>query len=171
MLDADPENRQALNALDRLFTDHGRHQDLAEILRKQSEISDSESEILDFKFRLGQLYQEELQDIANAVECYREILATTPEHTSSMTALELLMEDGQFPGEIAAILEPIYRRDEAWGKLVRIMEVEFECLEDTFDKVQLIQRIAEVHEQRLSDQSAAFQVWGRALLGRPTSLN
>ena len=112
---------------------------------------------------MGQLYQEQLSDVVNGIECYREILSSSPEHSPSLTALELLFEDGQQQQEIAEILEPLYRMAEQWENLVKILEVQLQHIEDPFDKVQAVQRIAETCEQRLGDHTRAFRWWGYAL--------
>jgi tetratricopeptide (TPR) repeat protein len=163
VLEVDVENRDAILSLDRLYMEGGMWQELVEILRRESRMAETEQEIIDLQFRLGQLYQEQLQDLGNAIECYREILASTPDHMPSITALELLFSEGQFQLEIAEILEPLYRMSEEWEKLVKIMEVQLERLEDPFDKVSAIQRIAEICEQRLGDHVRAFRWWGYAL--------
>ncbi|MCA9664794.1 MAG: tetratricopeptide repeat protein, partial [Myxococcales bacterium] len=169
VLEVEMENRDAILALDRLYQQGERYGDLAEILRRRIRMAETEQDIIDLQFRLGQLYQEALEDLSNAIECYREILASTPEHTPSVTALELLFEDGQQQLEIAEILEPLYRMGEQWEKLVKIMQVQLERMDEDADKVSAIQRIAEICEQRLGDHHRAFQWWGYALAQDPLS--
>ncbi|MCB9555099.1 MAG: tetratricopeptide repeat protein [Deltaproteobacteria bacterium] len=164
VLESDEENRTAILSLDRRLTAAERWSELPDVLRREIHLAQTAEEIIDLQFRLGQLYQEQLADTASAVECYREILASTPEHTPSTTALELLFEDGQQQAEIAEILEPLYRRSERWENLVNIMQVQLEASDgDSHDKVQSIQRIAEICEQRLGDHSRAFRWWAQAL--------
>lgn len=163
VLEADLENRDAILSLDRLYMEGGQWTELVEILRREIRMADAEQDIIALHFRLGQLYQEQLQDLPNAIECYREILASTPDHGSSITSLELLFSEGQHQLEIAEILEPLYRMSEQWERLVKIMEVQLERQEDPFEKVQAIQRIAEICEQRLGDHERAFRWWGYSL--------
>ncbi|MCK5797735.1 MAG: tetratricopeptide repeat protein [Deltaproteobacteria bacterium] len=163
VLEAELDNRAAILSLDRLYLERGQWVELVEILRREIRMADTEQDIIDLQFRLSQVYQEELKDLPNAIECYREILASTPEHSSSVMALELLFGDGQHQLEISEILEPLYRVGEQWEKLVKIMEVQLERQEDAFEKVQGIQRIAEICEQRLGDHERAFRWWGYAL--------
>ena len=56
---------------------------------------------------------------------------------------------------------------EQWEKLVKIMEVQLERMDDPLDKVQAVQRIAEICEQRLGDHSRAFEWWGYAFVQDP----
>lgn len=159
----EPENRQAVLALDRLYVATQQYQPLVAVLRREIELAETDDEALALQFRLGRLHQLNLGDVASALECYREILTARPDHRESLGALELLLEEGQSRLAIAAILEPIYRQSEQWSKHVRVMEVQLEHASDAADKVQLVQRIAETYEQRIGDPEQALRWWGLAL--------
>ena len=169
VLDLEADSRPAIKSLDRLYTQGEDWTALAEILQREIQMAESEEDILGLQFRLGQTYQDRLGDTAQAIDCYRDILAASPEHSPSITSLELLIEDGKHEGEIAEILEPLYRVSEQWDRLVSIMEVQLQQMEDMFDRVQALQRIAEIFEQRLGDHSRAFEAWGRAFAQDPFS--
>lgn len=169
VLEVEPDNSQAILALDRLY-ERGQHwADLAEILRREIRLANSDAEIVALQFRLGQLYEQSLRDVDNAIEVYREILTSDPGHGPTLQALELLFAEGTRPIEIAGILEPLYRVAEQWEKLVKIHEVQLEKLTDANERQSLIQRIAEICEHKLVDQVAAFQWWCRAVNEAPTS--
>ena len=169
LLDVDHEHRTSLDSLDRLYRQSGNYTDLAEILRRKISLAEGEGEVVDIRFRLGQLQQEQLGDTTAAIESYREILADAPGHTASVTTLELLFEDGQHQLEIAEILEPLYRSGEQWAKLVRIMEAQLGAIDDDMDKVPAVQQIAELCEQKLDDSDRAFQWWAYGLQFDPGS--
>ncbi len=80
-----------------------------------------------------------------------------------------LFAEGQRQIEIAAVLEPLYRLGEQWEKLVKINEVQLGKIEGQDDRLQMIQRIAEVYEHRLVDQGSAFVWWAQALREVPRS--
>src|SRR5262249_2867471 len=94
VLDADPENQSAVRALDRLFTSADRWSDLADVLKREADIGQSPEEILEFKYRLGQVFQLRLNDIDRAIEAYREVINAAPEHGETLRALESLFESG-----------------------------------------------------------------------------
>jgi tetratricopeptide (TPR) repeat protein len=167
VLEADPENRDAILALDRLFFGREKWPELADILRREIRLAASDEEIVNLQFRLGQLYETALGDVENAIECYREILTGTPDHGPTISALELMFAEGLKQLDIATILEPLYRQSEQWEKLVHLSEVQLEKLEVPQDRVDLMQRVAELYEQRLMDQIQAFVWWGRALKEHP----
>ena len=167
VVDADPENKLAIRALDRLYSGAARWPELAEILRKEIGIGETPEEILDLQFRLGQIYQEEIKDIDQAVECYREILGAAPEHQATLAALELLFAEGTKQLEIAEIVEPLYRVSGDWAKLAGIYEVHLSKITEPDARIEMIERIAELHEDKLADHGRAFHWHAQALREQP----
>lgn len=169
VLEAEPDNASAILALDRLY-ERGQHwAQLADILRREIRLANSDAESVALQFRLGQLFEQALHDVDNAIEVYREILTSDPGHGPTLQALELLFAEGVRPIEIAGILEPLYRAAEQWEKLVKIHEVQLEKLTDDSERQSLIQRIAEISEHKLIDQPGALAWWCRAVREQPMS--
>ena len=65
--------------------------------------------------------------------------------------LERLIVDHDHTFRIAQILEPIYREQDAWQKLVVIYDAELEFIDDRPRRVELQREIARLHEQRGGD--------------------
>jgi tetratricopeptide (TPR) repeat protein len=167
VLEADPENQSAVRSLDRLFTQTERWEDLAEILAREAEIGQSPDEILEFKYRLGQVYQVRLGDLDRAIAAYREVISAAPEHQDTLRALESLFEAGTKQLEIGEILEPLYQAASEWEKLIRVREAELAHTTDVEQRIAMYHRIAEDAEERLMDPVAAFNVHVRAIKERP----
>ncbi len=176
--DVDAENQNAIRALDRLFTQTERWQDLAAILAREAEIGQTPDEILDFRFRLGQLYEQKLSDVDHAIAAYREVIGAAPEHTQTMQALEALFAAGTKQLEIGEILEPLYRAAGDWEKLAKVYEAQLthtpttrpesgEGVGGQEDRLAAYYRIAELHEDKLVDAAGALEVYVRALREYP----
>jgi tetratricopeptide (TPR) repeat protein len=71
--------------------------------------------------------------------------------------------------EIAEILEPLYRGGEEWEKLAQIYDVQLSRVTDTTERQSLLRRLAEICEQKLVDQVAAFGWWAQAVKEDPSS--
>jgi len=163
ILDAEFDNRAAVLSLDRLYTAQGRWKDLAEILRKEIQLADSDRETAALQFRLGQTLEQYLRDLPAAIEVYREILTADPDHSSAMGALEMLFLEGHHEMEIASVLEPLYVAAGEFEKLHKIYQVHLGKLTDPGDRVAMFQRLAELAEDKLLDPHRAFSWWGEAL--------
>ncbi|MCA9583531.1 MAG: hypothetical protein KC416_17150, partial [Myxococcales bacterium] len=163
----DPGRVEAVEALDRLYEGAERWPELAQTLEREIEVATSPEDILNLQFRLGQLFQHRLSNVERAVDQYREILSAAPEYTPALTALEVLFEDGVMPKEIGAILEPHYRMQEQWARLIRVHERQLEQMQEADERIAMMHRIAETAEERADDLDTAFLWMQRALLEDP----
>ena len=167
VLSVDAENHAAVSALDRLFTMTERWSDLVQILAREAEIGQSPEEVLEFKFRLGQVYQTRLNDLPAAIGAYREVITAAPEHTATLESLEGLFANGIKQIEIGEILEPLYQASGDWEKLGGVLEAELAQLTEPADRIAMHYRIAELHEERLSALDGARGVYVRAVKEYP----
>ena len=167
VLEIDPENQGALRSLDRLFTQAERWDDLVGVLERQAEVGETPEDILELKYRLGQVRQHQLQDIDGAIAAYGEVLNAAPEHTASREALEGLFDEGVKQVEIGRLLEPLYQSMGEWEKLVQIHHAQLDHLEDPEERLQLFHRIAEGLETNLIDIEGAFEIYAHALAEHP----
>jgi tetratricopeptide (TPR) repeat protein len=167
--DAEPDRKDGLVALDRLFTMTERWQDLTDIVRREIRLADTEEQIVSLTYRLAQILEVALGDLPKAVEAYQEILAIAPSHEETRTTLERLMASGTMQREIAQVLEPLYRVGEEWEKLVRVYQVELVSESDPEERQRILRRLADITESKLVDQIAALDWWARAVVEAPSS--
>lgn len=169
IMDLDPEDYDAAQALDRLYQRLERWYDLLAVLDRQTELAPSPAEVVSLRYRIGELWREHLKDLGRAVEGYRQVLAMDPAHEPTIRALESLMAGKDEPVLAAAVLEPIYESAGEWDRVIAVYEVMAANSDDVVRTVELLSRIAEIEERRLSHQNAAFDVYGRALRIDPTN--
>ncbi|MGN6110824.1 MAG: tetratricopeptide repeat protein [Kofleriaceae bacterium] len=170
ILDVEFDNTPAVLALDRLYTQTQAWPELSEILRREISLSESsgasDQEVAALQYRLGQTLQNQLGDRKGAVEVYREILASQPQHQATLSALEDMFHAGHLQLEIGQVLEPLYEAVGEYGKLHGIHEVELGKLTGP-DRQAMFQRLAELAEHKLYDQQKALHWWSEALVEDP----
>ncbi|MBP7288872.1 MAG: tetratricopeptide repeat protein [Nannocystaceae bacterium] len=169
ILAIDPEHRESIAALDRIFSNSQRWPELVENLQRQIAITGDEVEVIELYLRMGQIYHYSLGASDKAIAAYREILNLDPAHGPTLGALEEIFAAGQHQSEIAEILEPIYHSAERWDALVKLGEVKLGATADTADRLQIIQQVAEICEHRLGDAGEAYVWWLRAYIDDPTN--
>ncbi|NJM90742.1 MAG: tetratricopeptide repeat protein [Myxococcales bacterium] len=163
ILDIDPDQDDAIQALARLYAQAERWYDLLGNLDRQVEMAGSPGETVGLKYRIGQLWQLRLSDVARAIESYSEALALDPNHLETVEALDQLVH-GKVEAVLAAqVLEPIYDSSGDHHKLAFVLEVMVAHAEDPVARVDLLHRIAMLHEQRIGNPMAAFEAYARAL--------
>lgn len=172
VLEFEADNRTALSSLDRLYMQTEDYAALAGILARESEIGETPDEILEFKYRLGQLYQHQLSNLDSAISAYRDILNAAPEHQQTLVALEGLFAAGIKQVDIGEILEPLYRQSGEWEKLARVYEAQLahtpaEGEEGQANRLAAYFRIAELYEDKIVDSVMTLHTYIRALTEFP----
>ena len=163
ILDLDAEELPAIQSLDRLYGQAERWYDLLGNLERQVELADNTSETVSLKYRIGHLWQIRLGDVARAIESYREALELDPSHAETLHALDGLLHGKVEPVMAARVLEPIYDASGEYVKLVDVLEVMVAHNDDPLGRVDLLHRIAGLHEQMIGNAPAAFDAFARAL--------
>ena len=163
VLDLDGEDERAVTSLDRLYTSGERWHDLVELtLRRLERLEVGSPSWVALKLRLGNLHEAELADLPASIDTYEEVLGHASAHPDAVRSLERLIVDHDHTFRIAQILEPIYREQDAWQKLVVIYDAELEFIDDKPRRVELLQEIARIHEKRGGDVRLAFGALARA---------
>jgi tetratricopeptide (TPR) repeat protein len=168
ILDIDPDDLDAVQALDRLYAKTERWFDLLSVLERQTELSGSASEVVSLRFRIGELWREKLKDPGRAAEAYRQVLGMEPGHEPTLRALEGMMK-GEEPLLAAQVLEPVYETAGDWDRVVAVYEVMAEHSDDVPRKVELLTKVADIHERRRVDVEHAFDAYTRAYRLDPTN--
>ncbi len=167
VLEVENDNQTAIRALDRLFSQAERWGDLATVLTREAEIGQTPDEILEFKYRLGEVYERYLDDLDQAIAAYKEVLNVEPQHEKALGRLEAIFAAGKKQPEIGEVLEPLYRQFDEWEKLVKVYEAQLTHLKEPSERLAMYYRLAELHEDKLADGVAALTAHTRALREQP----
>jgi tetratricopeptide (TPR) repeat protein len=110
-LELDPDSREALEALDRIYAVTEEWVELQKVLKRKIELAGSDRERVELYCRLGTLYESQLNLAGAAVECFESALALSPEDEVPLAALERIFaqrEDLMLRRHIAETLQPVY---------------------------------------------------------------
>lgn len=168
VVDVDSADIAAIEALDRLYEQTERWDDLAATLQIEAAIATTPEDVLNLQFRTGQIFQKQLGKVDSAIAQYSEIIAAAPEYSPAVSALEDLFASGVQPLAIGEVLEPLYRMQGDWGRLLSVQEVQVEHQSDPIERVVMMHRLAEIAEDKVDDHGRAFQWMQKALLEDPS---
>ncbi|MEM1029422.1 MAG: tetratricopeptide repeat protein [Myxococcota bacterium] len=168
VLEQDPENAVAIASLDRLYAFTERYEALAGILAQEAELAGTTDEQLEFKFRLAQVKQFRLDDVAGAIEAYGDVLVERPDHAGALQALEALFAEGTMQPQVARVLEPHYEGLGQFDQLASVYEAALAHTSEPESRLQQYYRLVELHEERLMAPDAALSVFIRALQEYPS---
>ena len=154
ILELDPDDIQALSRLDVLYEQAQNWNELLSVLTRESEMTADPNEATSFQYRIAELYEKHLDDVARAIELYREILAASTRPRADPRAPSKALKSGERdPLGAAAVLEPVYEAASDWPQLIRVHEVQVQHAADAFQKVELLHRIARLYEDALDNHA------------------
>lgn len=158
-----PEDATALDALDKLHLAAERWPDLLEILQAKVDLANDPEELNAIRLRLGHLQEKELLELGQAIETFRDVLHDDPTNEDALSALERIADDESFRFAAAEVLEPLLQQAGSWDRLRKVKELKLEAMMDPGERVIELRAIADIAEDGLGDQSAAFDAHVRSL--------
>jgi tetratricopeptide (TPR) repeat protein len=155
-LELDAHNRVAFTALAEAQRKQQKWSDLADTLRAHSEIETDVSTKVDLLLGLGDLSETQLASTAKAIDAYE-------------AAAELACDIGdknKTLDDALAALERLYRRDEKWADLAKVLDRRAEIQEENGDsgRAAAIRReLATMRAEKLGDLEGAIQRYEAAV--------
>ena len=149
------DDLDVLRRLEALLEKEGRWPDQAEVLERMIPMVEQE-EASELKLKLGRVRAERMEDRANAVEHYRQVLDERPDDGRAIAALESLLERPDSAPAAAEILEPIYRQRQDWNGQARVLEVRAEAATEPAHKIEALLKMAAILDEQLGQAERAF---------------
>jgi len=142
-----PADHEVLENLDRIYTEHGAHEALAETLKKRVAAAEDDMTRVDLSHRLGLVLENELGRIDEAIGVYDGILGQLdPEHEDSIKALE-----------------NIYTEKQDWTSLYAVYQREMDVVMGDSARSDVLAKMAYVSASYLGQAEQAIEVWKEVL--------
>ncbi len=154
--------REAVGELERLYRSRKQWRDLVELLESRLARSAEAQETAELRLRLADLHETELADIGAALDQYEHVIAEHRLWDRAVAALERLVVHESQRERIVELLEPVYRDQDWWQKLVVILDAKLAFIHDPLDQILTLHEIAEIHENRGGALDLALEALARA---------
>jgi len=163
-----PGDAEAVAALEALYVELRRWDDLVNLLERRLERDLSRDQDIELRFRLAEVQRVELVNRERALEYLGQVLEREPDHAPSIQILQDLLEDPEARMTAATLLEPVYIRRSAWKELVGIDSLRLQYSEDPEQRLTWTKRIAQIYEEQIEDLDEAFSWYGRVFQEKAT---
>jgi tetratricopeptide (TPR) repeat protein len=172
ILELEPHHEAAIAALDRLYAQRGRHEDLAELLERRLDTA-QDQEVMELRLRLARIQLQQLHQPERALAHVERVLRERPNDYTGRELGEQLLEIGSLRGRAAVMLEAVYEARGEIRDLVRVLVIRLEELERKMEAQggedpaledehkQLLRRVATLRDDRLHDDEGALEVLTR----------
>lgn len=145
-----PSYIPTLTALGRIYVEEERFSDLLSMYRKEAEVAELPQARAAILFRIGELRENRLEDVAGAEDAYRQALELDPELWPALRAIERLLS-----------------RRRRWVELAEVLEGQAAQLEAPNRRAVAFYRVAELWEDRLGKTENAWDAYNQALAANP----
>ena len=146
VLELDAENAAALAALDRIYSQLGMAQDLAEILQRRIRVEMDGEALVDLEVRLAQTFEGALGNPDQAVAAYQRALEND---ASNQVALDRL--------------EALFLYQYRWEELFDVYQKMVDVANTDEDTAGCYQRMAKLASDALERETDAIDLWNRVL--------
>ena len=152
-LQLDAAHIGALQALEDFYRKKKSWADLASTLARHADCENEPAPKVDILLALADTYETQLGDAAQAVNAYQRALDTDERCIDAINALERL-----------------YRRLQAWDRLVEVLAKKSQVVDDTDAAIKLKLQVGELWEDRLGDNDRAVEAYKEVLSVDPRNL-
>ncbi len=151
VLQLSPAYLPALRALGRLYGQDSRWDALIRMYRAEAELAPSTEAAAALVQKVGELFEQKIKDVDEAISAYREVLTLSPTHVPALRAL------GR-----------IYRLRGDWESLIEILRAEAANRSDPTERANAIFQSAAIWEDQLGRPDAAIEAYQEVLRLAPS---
>jgi tetratricopeptide (TPR) repeat protein len=145
-LEHQPNHREALDALARLYEANERWAELVEISRRQIRLTTDRSQKALLYFKCGSVMEAKFSKEDDAIRYYEAAVKTSP---SCLPAVHGLRD--------------IYLRREDWPRVTQTLELEAKLWTEDKERAGIYAHIGQIYREKLGDQERAIQYYESAL--------
>jgi len=146
VLDIDPGNAQALDALAAEYTEMNRWPDLVKVLQQKVEHEQDPDNLIDLHREIASIMMERFSNTTEAIRSYESILELDPENDEAIRVLKEIYEG---------------RRD--WDNYILIAEREIGLMTDGAAKQEQFIELARLASERIRRPQTPIALWERVL--------
>ncbi|MEI9949489.1 MAG: tetratricopeptide repeat protein [Pseudomonadota bacterium] len=145
-VEENPDDEQALAALDRLYELTERYRELVSVLERRREISSDAEQRRELMTRSAEILWKKLAAVPEAIDAYQALIAEFGPTGASLSALEALFGNASH-----------------WDELSETLERHLDVAENDSERLELFAKLGDLKREHLSDVSGSLAVYRRAL--------
>jgi golgin subfamily B member 1 len=150
-VEENPDDAEALAALDRLYESAGRYRDLVSVLQRRREGSSDGELRRSLMTREAETLWKKLDSVPEAIDAYQTLVGEFGPSRDALTALEALFATAR-----------------RWEELSETYERHLELCDTDDERLEILAKLGDIKREHLADETGAIEVYRRALGIRTT---
>ena len=156
IVEVDPENEYALKRIVEIASGLGRWQELKDTLNKLVDMVKDDNELSEYKFELGLLYEERLNDIGTAFKYFEESYKHNNGNSVLKRHLEDLFEKGKYIPNVVSLLTTIYLGENDFERVISVYEKASKMNVEKSVRFEYMKKVADIYKDNLNQPEMAF---------------
>lgn len=152
-LETDPESRDAMGALGRLYERSGNWNLALDMLKREARAAAASKDGVEIQYRMGKIHEDMLLDLTAAKQAYAHALEMDPGHLPTIRAMK-----------------GIHEREKDRAGYLEALIAESKYVESDEEKAKLLEEIGHIHQEERGDRAAATRSYEEALKRAPEYL-
>jgi tetratricopeptide (TPR) repeat protein len=153
ILELQPENREALDALGRIYESTEQWAEFIDVTRKLIKVTNDRNSKALLYFKCGSVMEAKFGREMDAIRYYDAAIKTTPNCLPAVHGLR-----------------DLYRRREEWPRVIETLELEVKLWAEDKERAGVFAQIGRIYEKQLNDPDRAMQYYDSALAVDPDCL-
>ena len=153
ILDLDPADKLAIDALGNIYEREDKYDALIQILQRATDLAPDPRATVPLRERTAFLYETKLNDPEASISAHRQILELDPNYLPSLEALERL-----------------YTALNRWRELIEVFEKQIQLVTEADAKIRLFAKAGAVFEEHFEDKPNALVCYDNILALDPNHL-
>jgi tetratricopeptide (TPR) repeat protein len=153
ILELQPENREALDALGRIYESTEQWAEFIDVTRKLIKLTNDRNSKALLYFKCGSVMEAKFGREHDAIRYYDAAIKTTPNCLPAVHGLR-----------------DLYRRREEWPRVIETLELEVKLWAEDKERAGVFAQIGRIYEKQLNDPDRAMQYYDSALAVDPDCL-
>ena len=162
ILEESPRHAGSISAMERLLNENQQFEELGQFYERLALEFDGEEKV-PYLLKLGYLKEGQLEDPTGAIQAYRDLIATAPEHQAALSRLDAMLDNPILGLAAVEILEPIYRDRKDDAGLARVLVARAAEVEGSLDRADLLAEAAQLMARQPGKEAEAFDTYLQAL--------
>jgi tetratricopeptide (TPR) repeat protein len=150
-VEENPDDAEALAALDRLYESAGRFRDLVSVLQRRREGSRDAELRRSLMTREAETLWKKLDSVSEAIDAYQALIAEFGPSRDALSALEALFASAR-----------------RWEDLSDTLERHLDLCDTDDERLEILAKLGDIKREHLADDSGAIEIYRRALSIRTT---
>ncbi|HTM45397.1 MAG TPA: tetratricopeptide repeat protein, partial [Polyangiaceae bacterium] len=150
---------QALQALEGLYRAQERYSDLVSLIEREVDVDPGRA--AHHRIRMAEILAGKLGDMARALDEVEAALEVSPHFAEGTAFLAKVMTqsdlEAEHRGRAAALLEPIYLAAANYDRVLEVLSVRLETVNDPLEKRRLLLQLAKLYEEQKENFGAALE--------------